>query len=297
MIINTATLNALRVSFQSDFSLGLSMAALLKDRIATTVASNSIQNTYGWLGKSPSMRQWIGPRVIQNISEASYTLVNLPFELTIGVDRMDMEDDNLGVYGPLFKEMGAATAGNEELLVWNALKNGFSNKCYDGQNFFDTVHPVLDASGAVTNVANTDGGSGTPWFLLSTKQPIKPLLFQSRKSPEFVARDKLTDDNVFNERMFQYGVDARYNVGYSFWQMAWGSKQTLNAANYAIARGGLMGMKGDFGRPLGMVPDLLVVPPSLEQAARQVIKNNQQASGATNEWYETAELLVVPWLA
>ncbi len=297
MIINSTTLNALRVSFGNDFVGGLGMAPSMKDRVSTTVLSTAGQSTYGWLGKMPSMRQWIGARAVQNISESNYTLVNLPWELTIGVDRYDMEDDNLGVYGPLFQEMGASTAGNEELLVFNALKNGFSSKCYDGQNFFDTVHPVTDVNGNTTTVANTDGGSGTPWFLLCTKRPIKPILFQSRKKPEFVSRDKLTDDNVFNERVFNYGVDARYNVGYGFWQMAWGSKQTLNAANYAAARAAIMGMKGDGGRPLGLVPDLLVVPPTLEQAGRQIVLNNQQASGATNEWYNSAELLMVPWLA
>lgn len=297
MIINTTTLNALRVSFQSDFKNGLGMAPLMKDRIATTVPSSTGQNTYGWMGKIPQMRQWLGARVVQNISESSYALVNLPFELTIGVDRYDMEDDNLGVYAPLFSSMGRETAANEEQLIWNAVKNGFSTKCFDGQNFFDTVHPVIDANGNMTTYANTDGGAGTPWFLISSKQAIKPFLFQSRKPPEFVSKDKITDDNVFNERVFQYGVDARYNVGYSFPQFAWGSKQTLNPANYAIARAAMMGFRADYARPLGIVPDLLVVPPALEQAGRQLIKNNQQASGATNEWYETAELLVVPWLA
>lgn len=297
MIINSTTLNALRVSFQSDFTAGLGMAPSFKDRIATTVPSTTSQNTYGWLGKVPSMREWIGARAIQNISESSYALVNKAWELTIGVDRYDMEDDNLGIYSTLFAEMGASTQGNEELLTFNALKNGFTSKCYDGQNFFDTVHPVIDANGNVTTVANTDGGAGAPWFLLCTKRPIKPIIFQSRKTPEFVSRDKVTDDNVFNERVFNYGVDARYNVGYGFWQMAWGSKQTLNAANYAIARAAIMGMKGDNGRPLGLMPDLLVVPPTLEQTGRQIIKNNQQASGATNEWQDTAELLMVPWLA
>jgi len=297
MIINTSTLNALRVTFAGNFKDGLAMSPSMKDRVATTVPSQNAQSTYGWLGKIPSMRQWVGARVIQNISESSYTLANLPWELSIGVDRYDIEDDNLGVYTSLFQEMGASTTGNEELLTFNALKNGFSSKCYDGQNFFDTVHPVLDVSNNVTTVANTDGGSGTPWFLLCTKRPIKPLLFQSRKTPEFVSKDRITDDNVFTERQFQYGVDARYNVGYGFWQMAWGSKQTLNSANYAIARAAIMSMKGDYGRPLGLVPDLLVVPPSLEQAGRQIIKNAQQASGATNEWQDTAEVLMVPWLA
>ena len=297
MIINTAALNTLRVSFQSDFQNGLGMAPLMKDRIATTVPSATSQNTYGWMGKIPQMRQWIGARVIQNISESSYALANLPFELSIGVDRYDIEDDNLGIYASLFQSMGRETAANEEQLIWNAVKNGFTTKCFDGQNFFDTVHPVIDKDGNVTTYANTDGGAGTPWFLMSTMNPIKPFLFQSRKRPEFVSKDRITDDNVFNERMFQYGIDARYNVGYSFPQMAWGSKQTLNAANYAIARAAILGFKGDYARPLGLVPDLLVVPPSLEQAGRQIIANNQQAGGATNEWFGTAELLMVPWLA
>ena len=297
MIINNANLNTLRVSFQSDFKTGLGMAALMKDRIATTVPSSTGQNTYGWMGKIPQMRQWLGARVIQNISESSYSLPNLPFELTIGVDRYDIEDDNLGIYAPLFQTMGRETAANEEQLIWSAVKNGFTTKCFDNQNYFDTVHPVIDANGNVTTYANTDGGAGTPWFLMSTKQAIKPFLFQSRKPPEFVSKDKITDDNVFNERVFQYGIDARYNVGYSFPQFAWGSKQTLNSANYTLARAAITGFKADYGRPLGIMPDLLVVPPALEQAARQLIMNAQQASGATNEWAGTAELLIVPWLA
>ncbi|WP_054007880.1 Mu-like prophage major head subunit gpT family protein [Cypionkella psychrotolerans] len=297
MIINTAALNALRVTFQNDFQTGLTLAALMKNRVATIVPSSNAQNTYGWLANVPSMREWIGARVAQNIAEASYTLLNKAWELTIAVDRYDIEDDNLGVYAPLFSQMGMSTSANEEILTWAALKAGFTSKCYDGQNFFDTVHPVLDANGAVTNVANTDGGAGTPWFLMCTKQPVKPLLFQSRKAPEFVSRDKVTDDNVFDERMFKYGVDARYNVGYGFWQMAWGSKQTLNNANYATARAAIMGMKGDYGRPLGLVPDLLVVPPALESAGRQLLNSEYGTAGVTNEWKDTAELLVVPWLA
>jgi phage major head subunit gpT-like protein len=79
--------------------------------------------------------------------------------------------------------------------------------------------------------------------------------------------------------------------------MAWGSKQTLNAANYAIARGALMAMKGDGARPLGLVPNLLVVPPSLESAGRKILNSEYATGGETNEWKGTAELLVVPWLA
>ena len=92
-------------------------------------------------------------------------------------------------------------------------------------------------------------------------------------------------------------MNARGNVGFGFWQFAWGSKQTLNATNYEAARAALMGMKGDHGRPLGINPRLLVVPPSLEGAAMEILNAERDASGATNVWKGTAELMVVPWLA
>ena len=79
-----------------------------------------------------------------------------------------------------------------------------------------------------------------------------------------------------------------------FWLRA---EQTLNAANYATARAALQGMKGDYGRPLGIMPKLLVVPPALESAGRKILNSEYAAGGKTNEWKGTAELLVVPWLA
>jgi phage major head subunit gpT-like protein len=84
---------------------------------------------------------------------------------------------------------------------------------------------------------------------------------------------------------------------FPYWQMAWGSKQTLNAANYEVARVGLGNLKGDYGRPLAINPRLLVVPPSLEGAANDVVGLGKLANGADNKWFKTAEILVVPWLS
>jgi len=297
MIISQTNLDALRVGFKTEFQRGLLMAPALKDRVAMTVASAGTDNRYGWLRKLVGMREWIGPRFIDNIAESQYTITNRHYEKTIAVDRNDIEDDMLGQYATMFAEMGETVTGLAEQLVWGLLNNGFSTNCFDGTPFFGTTHPIIDVTGVETTYSNTDGGSGTPWFLLCTNRSVKPIIYQERKKPEFVYKDKPTDDNVFNERMFLYGVDIRCNVGYGFPQMAWGSKQTLNAANYAIARAALQNMKGDGGRPLGLVPNLLVVPPSLESPARQILNSEQGTGGITNEWKGTAEPLVVPWLA
>ncbi|KXF92093.1 Mu-like prophage major head subunit gpT family protein [Phaeobacter inhibens] len=297
MLINAANLDALRAGLKTSFQGGLGQAPSMHKAVSTPVPSTQKEQKYGWLGKIPNVREWIGARAVQNLSQHDYAIKEKPWELTIGVDRDDIETDNLGIYGMLFTEMGQSTGSKWDMLVFEALKNGFVDECYDGQPYFDTDHPVLDEEGQEISVANTDGGNGVPWFLLDTSRAIKPIILQKRKDFEFVARDKPTDSNVFDNKEFRYGADARGNVGYGFWQFAWGSQQPLDAAHYATARAALTGMKGDHGRPLGIAPKLLVVPPALESAGRKLLNSDHGPGGETNEWKGTAELLVVPWLA
>jgi phage major head subunit gpT-like protein len=86
-------------------------------------------------------------------------------------------------------------------------------------------------------------------------------------------------------------------VGFGFWQFAYGSKQPLTAATYGAAGAALSGMKGDYGRPLGLTPNLLVVPTSMESTALKLLNSENAAGGETNEWKGTAELMLSPWLA
>lgn len=300
MQISSANLNKLRVGFNASMQRGQQgVAPATSQRIAMRVPATTKEQRYGFLNKLPNVREWIGDRVVNNISESDFSIREKPWELTIGVDRDDIETDNLGQYALMFEGMGESTVSLPEQLVWGLLKAGFSTNCYDGQYFFDTDHPVLDADGVTTiSVANTDGGAGTPWFLLDVRGIFKPIIRQVRREfGEIVSKDKETDDNVFNRREFIYGVDARMNVGYGFWQKAWGSKQTLDAAHYKAGYAALEGMKGDHGRPLGVSPNLLVVPPALREAGLELLNAERDAAGATNVWKGTAELLVVPWLA
>jgi phage major head subunit gpT-like protein len=297
LVINSATLRSLYVGFKTSFQNGLGMATSQWQRIATLVPSTTKEEKYGWLGKTPGVREWIGDRVIQNLMAHSYAILNKDWELTIAVSKPDIEDDTLGIYTPLFTEMGRSVAAHPDQMVFGLLKAGFATPCYDGQYFFDTDHLVLDESGEMQSVANTDGGAGAPWFLIDDSRALKPIIFQERKKFQFVALANEDDPNVFFKKEFVYGSDGRDNVGFGFWQFAWGSKQTLDATHYAAARAALTGMKGDYGRPLGLMPRLLVVGPALEEAGRKLLNSETGANGETNPWKGTAELLVVPWLA
>ncbi|CAD7055424.1 head protein [Pseudorhizobium halotolerans] len=298
MELNSTTLRAAGVGFSAAFAAGLASAQPIYERIATTVNSTTKSNEYGWLGKFPRFREWIGDRVINAMEKHGYTLTNRSFESTISVDRDDFEDDNLGIYAPLFQELGLNARLFPNELVFALLATGFTTKCYDGQYFFDTDHPVLDKDGNKISVANTDGGAGAPWFLLDVSRPLKPIIYQNRKPfTNLVRKDKADDDNVFFNKELIYGTDGRCEVGFGFWQMAWGSKQALDATHYETARAALTGMKGDYGRPLAINPTLLVVPPSLEGAAKGIVQSVLVNGGETNKWAGTAEVLVAPWLA
>ncbi|MEM5789001.1 MAG: Mu-like prophage major head subunit gpT family protein, partial [Syntrophobacteraceae bacterium] len=112
-----------------------------------------------------------------------------------------------------------------------------------------------------------------------------------------VSMDRPDDNEAFMRKKFRYGVDDRKNVGYGLWQLAYGSKQTLDATAYAAARAAMMSFKNESGVPLGIVPTHLVVPPTLESAGRGIVSVPTNAAGAANPWFNTAQLVVVPWLA
>jgi phage major head subunit gpT-like protein len=265
MIINQTNIAAMFTGFKTHFNTAFAGAPSRLTDIAMVVPSNTREENYAWLGAFPGMREWIGPRVVNNLSLQSYAIKNKSFETTIGVPREDIEDDRVGVFSPMFSEMGRTAKLHPDMLIFELMKNSFATTCYDGQYFFDTDHPVIVA-GAPQSVANTDAGSGEPWFLLDTSRAIKPFIWQQRRDYALVSKDQPTDDNVFTNKEFVYGVDGRANCGVGLWQLAWGSKQALDSTHYKAARSAMMSFKDDAGKPLGIVPDTLICGPANESA-------------------------------
>lgn len=296
MIITGTALKTLGVSFNALYSAGLGQVQSQLGQIATTVPSSTKTNEYSWLGELPGMREWLGDRQATQLKGHGYSIDNKDFEHTVEVKRTDIEDDNLGQYSMMFTAQGRAAGAHPDQLVFGALRDGHTSLCYDGQYFFDTDHPVLDANGNTISVSNSLAGAGTPWFLIDDSQPVKPIIFQERQKMRWVAQDNPENPEVFNRNIYKYGVDYRANVGYGFWQFAVRSQATLDAVGYEAARVALANMTGDYGRKIGARGRLLVVPPSLEGAGVRLLNNQMNAAGASNEWAGTAKLLVADWL-
>lgn len=244
MLINGANIASLFQGFNTSFNKGMQAAPSRYKDVAMVIPSTTLETTYGWLGQFPRLREWLGDRVIKNLESHSYAVKNKLFETSVKVKRTDVEDDQYGIYGSLMEEMGRSAGDHPDELVFTLLSLGFSTLCYDGQYFFDTDHPVGGEEG-VTNVSNMQAGSGSQWFLLDTSPAIKPLLFQERIPYSFQSLTAETDENVFKRDEYLYGVRARANAGFGLWQLAFGSKATLDATNYAAARSTMMSIKGD----------------------------------------------------
>ena len=291
MIVNLKNLRTLNTGFSAAFAAGFGSApADILPAMETRSATR--EQEYGWLGQWPGLREWVGERVLRGIAQHGYVIRNRKFESTVEVLRDDIEDDQFGVYGPMFRELGRAAAAHPAEIVYKTLLDGFETVCYDGQYFFDTDHPVDGRS-----VSNHGGGSGTAWFLLDLSRAVRPIIFQRRRDYEIEMMNDPRDERTFMRDTWRYGVSARVNAGYGLWQLAYGSKDDLSAANYEKARAALMGMKGDEGRPLGCMPTHLAVPPGLEGKALEILNAERGANGATNVWKGTAKPHVTPWLA
>jgi len=291
LIINAANLGDMFKGFQTRFNEGFWEADPKWSNVATLVPSTTASERYGWLGQFPQLREWLGDRQVANLEAHDYTLKNRKFESTVAVPKDAIEDDQYGVYSPLFSEMGFAAATHPDELVFDLLANGFSQLAYDGQYFFDSDHPVGDST-----VSNMQSGSSNPWFLLDTRRMLKPLIFQRRREYSLRSMTQADDEQVFMRDEYRYGVDARVNAGYAFWQMAFGSQADLTAANFEAAMQAMMAFQSDEGRPLGVTPSLLVVGPSNRAAAKEVVEAERDSNGATNINRNAVNILVTPYL-
>lgn len=231
MLVNKANLTAVFINLKTTFNKAFDAAPTIWEKTTMLVPSGSGQNDYTWLSRFPKMREWLGDKVVKVLEAFQYTITNKDWEATIEVDRNDIEDDNLGIYGPQAQEAGFSAKQLPDEIDADLKNNAFANVCYDGQYFYDSDHSVAGAS--VSNLGTA----------------------------ALSAAD-------------QAGV----------------------LASYGAARTAIMSFTDDEGRPLGLIPDTLEVPPALEATGRIICENEKLLDDTPNPYRGTAKLVVNPRL-
>jgi phage major head subunit gpT-like protein len=146
MLVNKSSLTAVFITLETTFNKAFDAAPALWQKTTMRVPSGSGQNDYAWLSRFPKMRKWIGDKVLKALKASTYTVVNDDWEATVAVDRNDIEDGYLGIYGPMAQEAGFSAKQLPDEIDADLKNNAFANECYDGQYFYDTDHEVAEAS-------------------------------------------------------------------------------------------------------------------------------------------------------
>jgi phage major head subunit gpT-like protein len=144
MIVNKAAIQAAFISIKTIFNKTFEAHESQYEKTTTVVPSSTKTEDYTWFGNFPRMRKWIGEKVLNRLSASKYSLTNEDFEVTIEVDRNDIEDDKMGQYSIQARDGGQAAKELPDDLINMAKDKAFINFCYDGQFFYDTDHPVFN---------------------------------------------------------------------------------------------------------------------------------------------------------
>lgn len=304
MIVNADALARLYTALSAVFNAAFQGSETFYEKVAMTVPATTRIMDYKFLLDFPMMREWIGDRKIKDIKPEAFLVETKDWESTVEVKRNDIEDDQLGLYNPIVAALGEEAKKHPDRLIAQLLIDAWTGLCYDGVPFFSTDHPSEYAADGT--VSNNGGGAGSPWILFDNRRVIKPFIFQLRRAVQLTRMDRPDDENVFMRKSYRYGVDGRWAAAYGLWQLAYGSKQTLDGTSYAAARAAMQTFTNSEGRPLGVVPTLMVVGPSNESAARTLLNAEfivapaagpvPAVGGVTNIWKGTCDLLVVPEL-
>lgn len=301
MLLNTQTLSLIYIGFKKNFMTAFAGQADAKEyeKLATIVNSGTLMEEYGFISAMPSMREWLGARKVKSLSASKYQIRNRDFELTIGVDRNKIKDNQLAGFDVSFRDLGRSAALHPNQLLYELMRAGEEALCEDGKAFFAADHAESSkVDGVLTAgvVANLQTGSGDPWYLFDVSRELKPFIFQLREAAQFVSKDSPMDDNVFFKKEFIYGADYRANVGFGLWQSAFKSKAALSAENFDDAIAEMASRKNDEGETLGIRPNLLVCGYSNRAAAKVLLEAQLIGNGATNTNFKAVDLLVTPYL-
>lgn len=300
--IRSAQLAALSTAFNFRFNDGITRRRTQTwwNKVADEVPSNTAMNIYPFLSDISGMKEWVGPRVVDQLAARTQQVVNKDYEKTIAVPRNAILDDQYALYSQRMGMLGYQAEKLPDDLIVGVLQGGKAATAvtFDSVPFFSANHPVnIDTPGSPTQAnlftgtpltaVNWDGvrstfsqfrtdagrvtgwmpdtllvppqlettarnivssnviavtqGSGaaavtnnlqgtadivvipelgnepTVWYAASTKQMVKPLILQKRQDAVLTSLTDPTTRNVFFDKEFIWGTDARMAAAYGLW--------------------------------------------------------------------------------
>lgn len=164
MPTGTASAIATLRGLSAKFDKGFQNSTPFYPQVCTILPSTGRDERYAMLGSMPGTREWLGDRVFNELRAGEFTIANREWENSLRIEKNDIDDDRLNMYGPTLELLGQEAALHPDELFMEALAAGESTACFDGQSFFDTDHSWGDSgtqsndltAAAATGVAPTE---------------------------------------------------------------------------------------------------------------------------------------------
>lgn len=112
------------------------------NKVSTKIMSSSRATHYYFDEMLDGFRKWIGERLVRDIKMNEFTLINDDWELTVGVDKKDLDDMQIGYAVSRAAQIGIQAAKWPDKMLITALQAGKTSLAFDGQNFFSASHPI-----------------------------------------------------------------------------------------------------------------------------------------------------------
>lgn len=184
MEINAPNLQALFIDISKSFADAMNGTPLeIVDKVAATTTSKSTDTRYPFVQAiQGAMRQWTGPRQMNNVVVDGFVVTNLKWENSLAIKRDDIEDDQYDVYADM---LAPQLGRHAKLLPDQQVASIFNSNpvCYDGKTLFNQNHYINPQS--QTGAQSNDLGTSMP--LNGTNLAIANAKLRSLVGPDGIA--------------------------------------------------------------------------------------------------------------
>lgn len=160
-VVRTSALEALRTGLNTSYLDAFKTPReYTYPKVCTEVTSERKKIVIAIADMLPQMRKWVGERKFHKAAEHAVELTNDHYELSMEVDADDVDDDDYSGYILEAAGIGDRAAEHPDVLLADLVQNAHQIIGLDGQNFFDTDHPI-DIKNGVGAQSNYEA-SGRP---------------------------------------------------------------------------------------------------------------------------------------
>lgn len=186
------------------------------EKVVQIVPSSARIEHYHWMSPAPGVAQFKGHRKYGKISTVRYSVENLEFSNGFEVSLRDVEDDQVGGYTMQPKQLAERCKNWPGRWSLQHMAAGASRPCFDGTNFFADSHTLGSGDNSIT-ATGTANSDGLTYKIVAcfTGGPLKPFLWQNRKSPKLMtnAGTPQSEEN----KVIRYWTDLEGEAAYSYW--------------------------------------------------------------------------------